>query len=125
VALAALSPVENACLERYLQLLSELPGVEVWLFGSVARGDVWAASLPMHSDIDLLVLTGEPVAEERRQELLDATYPLFLECGRQLSPQFRTHAEFARPAEARAATFRENVLADGVLLWPPQGPRRE
>jgi predicted nucleotidyltransferase len=82
-------------MERYRALLRERLGerlVEIRLFGSAARGDMWAAHWPMHSDIDLLVVTRGAISEEMQDELVDETYPLFLECGRQLSPQFRDEA---------------------------------
>jgi hypothetical protein len=41
----------------------------------------------MHSDIDLLILTCEPIVPEVREKLVNDTYPLFLECGRQIGPQ--------------------------------------
>jgi hypothetical protein len=53
---------------------------------------MWADHSPMHSDIDLLVVTRGAVPDETQEELLNETYPLFLECGRQLSPQFRDEA---------------------------------
>jgi len=81
--------------ERYRALLRERLGerlVEIRLFGSAARGDMWAAHWPMRSDIDLLVVTRGAIPEETQDELINETYPLFLECGRQLSPQFRDEA---------------------------------
>jgi predicted nucleotidyltransferase len=86
-----LTDVERNCLRRYCELLSERLGdelVRVTMFGSAARGDMWPEDSPMHSDIDLLVLTEHDVPERHQEELIDETYPLFLECGRQLSPHF-------------------------------------
>ena len=79
-------------MERYCALLRERLGerlVEIRLVGSAGRGDMWPAHSPMHSDIDLLVVTRGEVPEEVQEELVNGTYPLFLECGRQMSPQFR------------------------------------
>ena len=90
-----LTELERDCMERYRALLRDRLGerlVEIRLFGSAARGDMWAAHWPMHSDIDLLVVTRGAISEEMQDELDDETYPLFLECGRQLSPQFRDEA---------------------------------
>jgi predicted nucleotidyltransferase len=90
-----LTGLERDCIERYSALLRERLGerlVEIRLFGSAARGDMWAAHWPMHSDIDLLVVTRGMIPEETQDELINETYPLFLECGRQLSPQFRDEA---------------------------------
>ena len=47
------------------------------------------------------------------QELIDATYPLFLESGRQLRPQFRTPEQFA------ASAARETIERDAIELALP------
>ena len=112
-----LSELERDCLGRYLSVLRESLGddlVAVWLFGSAARGDSWWPGMPIRSDLDLLVVTRSPLAEERQEELVNATYPLFLESGRKIGPQFRTAREF----EADPPTpFFENVRRDGMLLF--------
>jgi predicted nucleotidyltransferase len=102
----SLSASERSCLERYAATLAVELGDELdelWLFGSAARGDMWPASAPMRSDIDLLVVTSAELSAERREELVTATYPLFLECGRQIGPQFRTRDR--------------RLPAESVLLW--------
>src|SRR5689334_18316991 len=89
--MGGLSEQEVRCLQRYCALLSERLGdrlVEVRMFGSAARGDMWPSHAPQHSDIDLLVITRGAVEEAQAEALVNATYPLYLECGRQLSPQF-------------------------------------
>ena len=111
--LSHLSETERRCLERYLAELVAALGddlQEVVVFGSAARGHMWASSSPMRSDIDLLVLTTAPVDDSLQQRLVHTTYPLFLECGRQLGPQFRT------PDVLRGA-FADEVARDGVTLW--------
>jgi predicted nucleotidyltransferase len=103
---------ERDCLRRYCELLAERLGdelVRVTMFGSAARGDMWPPGSPMHSDIDLLVLTEHDVPETRQEELINATYPLFLECGRQLSPHF---------FRARTVEFLVRVAEEGVDVWP-------
>lgn len=93
--MSGLTASERACLDRYCALLQSRLGddlVEVRMFGSAARGDMWPTHSPMHSDVDLLVVTRAPVTDNLETELLDATYPVFLECGRQLSPQSSTTA---------------------------------
>lgn len=112
--LDVVNDVERSCLARYLELLAgELVGEleEVILFGSVARGESWPPGMPIRSDFDLLVVTSSPLAEERQRELVDATYPLFLECGRQIGPQFRTRAQVEE-----SSPFLENVRRDAVRL---------
>jgi predicted nucleotidyltransferase len=82
-------------MERYCALLRERLGerlVEIRLFGSAARGDMWASHWPMHSDIDLLVVTRGAIPDEVQHQLINETYALFLACGRQLSPQFQAEA---------------------------------
>ncbi|TMM02147.1 MAG: hypothetical protein E6G10_10870 [Actinobacteria bacterium] len=63
------SELEHDCLGRYLSVLQDELGEElvaVWLFGSAARGDAWWSGMPIRSDVDLLVVTRSPLAEERR-----------------------------------------------------------
>ena len=130
--LSVLTDLERRCLERYVELLVGALGgrlEEIWLFGSVARGERWPRGMPIRSDLDLLVLTDAAIGEREKQMLFDATYPLFLESGRQIGPQFRTRADLERPKDERAATFLENVRRDAILLWdrsdpgPPAGRR--
>jgi len=114
-----LSAAERDCLLRYCALLRERLGDRVRrlvLFGSATRGDMWEARSPMHSDIDLLVVTRTQLSEAAAEELVNETYPLYLECGRQIGPQFGTAAELERPADERASTFAANVARDGVEL---------
>jgi hypothetical protein len=93
--------------------------VKVWLFGSAARGDMWPAHSPMHSDIDLLVVTREDVSAGEQEDLLNATYPLYLECGRQLSTHFFTERRLAEPDDERTREFLTRVTPDVVPVWPP------
>lgn len=77
---------------------------------------MWPAHSPMRSDIDLLVLTHKPLDSAVTEELVNATYPLFLECGRQISPQFWTVERFTAPESDRASAFVERVRAEGRVL---------
>ncbi|HVN87612.1 MAG TPA: nucleotidyltransferase domain-containing protein [Candidatus Binatia bacterium] len=116
-----LSNVERSCVERYVALVAERLGsnlLDVWLFGSAARGDMWGAHMPMHSDIDVLVLTADAVAPAAQDELIDETYPLFLECGRQIAPQFKVADEFRTSTSAHVQTFRQRVDVEGTRLFP-------
>src|SRR4051812_26366140 len=120
--MAGLTDLERACLERYCALLTDRLGerlVQVRMFGSAARGDMWPAHSPMHSDIDLLVVTRDEVPEPRREELLDETYPLYLECGRQLSPHFFSERRLREPDDQRTHEFLAQIEGDVVVVWPP------
>jgi predicted nucleotidyltransferase len=111
---------ERDCVRRYLRLLHDRLGDDlerVVLFGSAARGDMWGASSPMHSDIDLLVVTRAELPPEQAEALVNETYPLYLECGRQIGPQFRTSASLGG-TDDRARAFAANVARDGVELHP-------
>jgi predicted nucleotidyltransferase len=114
-----LSSLERECLLRYCALLRERLGgslLRLVLFGSAARGDMWDAGSQMHSDIDLLVVTAETLPPETAEQLVNETYPLYLECGRQIGPQFRSAGELSQPQAERAAAFAENLARDGIDL---------
>ena len=113
--LPLLNDVERRTLDAYVALLRERLGprlVAVRVFGSVARGERWPARMPIRSDLDLLVLVTEPVGDAEAGALVDETYPLFLESGRQISPQFRTAEQHA------ASPSRAAIDADAVEVWP-------
>jgi hypothetical protein len=125
-----MTETERACVQRYIEAVVrrlERNLVEVLLFGSFVRGDIWGRHWPMHSDVDLLILTTQPVQESDREDLINETYPLYLECGRQISPQFRTVAELQQPTTARGTAFKEQIAEEGrvVFSWEPTPPRQE
>jgi predicted nucleotidyltransferase len=112
--LELLNDAERRTLDAYVEILREALGdrlLAVRVFGSVARGEAWPAGMPIRSDLDLLVLVAEPLAEEEEQALVDATFPLFLESGRQISPQFRTRDQHA------ASPSRVAIDGDAVEVW--------
>lgn len=117
---AHFSETERDCVLRFISILAERLGknlVQIWLFGSTARGDVWPDWMPMHSDIDLLVLSNSLVPPEVEEELVNETYPLFLACGRQISPQFRTMAQFRSSGDERTRVFMTQVRAEGYIIY--------
>ncbi len=119
-----LNAAERSAVQRFVALLIERLGnnvVEVQLFGSAARGDMWSGRMPMRSDIDLLVLTREPVVPTVQGDLDNETYPLFLECGRQISLLFRTVAEFAAPVDDKGRSFVARVQEEGRVLYRVPG----
>lgn len=110
--LPLLTDVEQSCLGRYVELLVERLGgdlVEIVVFGSVARGESWPAGMGIPSDLDLAVLTRRELTQPEKDALFEATYPLYLECGRQISP-----AIVAKPSESLATA----IARDGVRVWP-------
>lgn len=116
-----LTNAELSCLERYVDTLAETLGeqlLEVSVYGSVARGETWPSGMPIRSDLDLLVLTSEPVTENTKSDLLDATYPLFLECGRQLGPTFLTDGELTRPRTQGRRVLAEHIRRDAICIYP-------
>jgi predicted nucleotidyltransferase len=120
--MATLTDQERACLDRYCALLHNRLGerlVEVRMFGSAARGDMWAAHAPMNSDIDVLVVTRGDVPQDDQEALLTETYPLYLECGRQLSPHFFSERRLAEPESAHARNFLARIGPEAVTVWPP------
>jgi predicted nucleotidyltransferase len=115
--LELLTRVERSCLSRYLTLLRESLDVNlcrVVVFGSVARGESGPSGMPIRSDLDLLVVSRVALKESVARQLLDATLPLYLECGRQISPQFRTEEQLETET---AATFRDHIARDGVTIY--------
>ena len=111
--LAILTEAERRTLDAYVELLRRRLDerlLAVRVFGSVARGESWPQGMPIRSELDLLVLVREPLEPELQQELVNATYPLFLESGRVIGPQFRT------PAQHAASPSREGIDRDAVEL---------
>jgi predicted nucleotidyltransferase len=121
----SLGQLERDCLARYCALLERRLGdglVAVRVFGSAARGDMWPGHSPMHSDIDLLVVTRAEVPAAEQEQLLEETYPLYLECGRQLSPHFFGKRRLAAPENARTRELLDRIAAESVVVWPPVPP---
>jgi predicted nucleotidyltransferase len=117
--LPLLTASERSCLSRYITLVDQRLRdnlLEVIIFGSVARGESWPRGMPIRSDLDVLVVTDMALDESVIQELVDATFPLFLECGRQIGPQFRTAAQLHANNES-ARTFHTNVTRDGIRVY--------
>jgi predicted nucleotidyltransferase len=119
--MAELTDTERACLARYCALLAERLGdrlVAVRMFGSAARGDMWGPGSPMHSDVDLLVVTRDAMPEREQDDLLNETYPLCLECGRQLSPHFFSEDRLAAPGDECTREFLARIEPEARVVWP-------
>jgi predicted nucleotidyltransferase len=113
--LELLNDVERRTLDAYVSLLVARLGdrlLAIRVFGSVARGESWPRGMPIRSDLDLLVLVTAPLGSQEQAELVDATLPLYLESGRQISPTFRTVAAHSASPSSAA------IDADAVEVWP-------
>lgn len=72
--MAEVASLEMECVQRYVQLLGKRLGDElreVRMFGSAARGDMWPPNSPMHSDLDLLVITRRDIDEREQDDLVN------------------------------------------------------
>jgi hypothetical protein len=72
--------------------------------------------------MDLLILTEEKLAEGTVEDLLNLTYPIYLQCGRQISPAFRTAGSWDNAATDKERPFFERVRREGKLIWAETGP---
>ena len=95
--------------DRLSRELHKLPlDIEVWLYGSEARGDARP-----DSDIDLLVLFNKPeVRYADEGKVFDVTYPIELETGVSINPFIISKTQW----ESRMTPFRLNVINDGIRL---------
>jgi predicted nucleotidyltransferase len=119
-ALEHLTTAERACVLRCLDQLRGKLGdrlIEVHLFGSFARGDAWRPTSRLRSDIDLLVICSARPPESEIEQFVTATYSLFLEHGRQVSPNFRTREALESPTTETGIAFWERFRSEGRLLF--------
>ena len=95
--------------QRIKKELSGLPyDMEVWIYGSEARGD----ALP-DSDIDLLILFNQhEVSHQDEIRLYDVTYPIELDTRVAISLFILPKHQW----EACMTPFRDNVLTDRIRL---------
>ena len=111
---------ERECLACYVEILKQELGsslLQIWLYGPVVRGDMWSRSMPMHSDIEVLVLTSESVDDKALNRLLNATYPIYMECGRQISPIFYDIEDIKVPKNKERKAFIERVKREGQTIY--------
>ncbi|MFK0686365.1 nucleotidyltransferase domain-containing protein [Ochrobactrum sp. BD67] len=103
-----LNKLEAKAVYKFSRDVQKIVGIDlrlVGLFGSMARGDAWAQTSTNRSDIDLLVVTGNPLDRDTRHKIDEMTYGLFLYCGRQISPQYRDAKWMEHPPDQKARDF--------------------
>ncbi|MBI2503722.1 MAG: nucleotidyltransferase domain-containing protein [Candidatus Latescibacteria bacterium] len=99
-----------ALTELRQKLADEFAVSEVILYGSVARGEAGE-----ESDIDLLIVTPQPLSRTARHEITDAVFEVNLRYGTNFSTLVVDRASW-ESGLISALPIREAILREGVLL---------
>ena len=106
-----LSRAERELLENCRDAVREvIPGAELILYGSRARGDAG-----MESDYDLLILIDGPVDCKLEDRMRQRLYSLELESSAALSVSAYNRSDWCSPLY-RAMPFNQNVEKEGIVL---------
>jgi hypothetical protein len=103
----ALAPIERDCVARYCALLAERLGADlraVKVFGA--------------GSIELLVITARELGGDEQEQLVEATHPLYVECGRQIRPHFLAEDWLVGPRSEHVRELLGRVRNEGMDVWP-------
>ena len=106
-----LSPSQEQGLSELLhRLYDQFHVVSVILYGSVARGEA-----DEESDIDLLILTAEPLARPARHDITDVVFDVNLRYGTNFSTLVLDQQAWETGAVA-VLPLKEAIVQDGISL---------
>ena len=105
----AISPRDKGIVAEVKEVaLRLLPAAEVYLYGSVARGNHGP-----ESDYDFLVVTGAPLTAQKEETVWDAVFDIEVAHGVPISVQFCAKDEWERHQNM---PFYLEVRRDGIAL---------